>query len=165
LAAQGVRFTQFYNAARCCPTRASLLTGQYPHAAGVGHMTWKQLDLPGYRSDLSHDTPTIAELLKPAGYATYMVGKWHLTINDTADKPKDNWPRQRGFDRYYGTIKGSGSYFDPVMLVRANKTISPMTAAESKPEHLFYRDAIADESARFVKEHAQKQKDKPFFLY
>jgi arylsulfatase A-like enzyme len=165
LAAQGMRFTQFYNTSRCCPTRASLLTGLYPHQAGVGHMTWKQLDLPGYRSDLSHDTPTIAELLKPAGYATYMVGKWHLTINDTAEKPKDNWPRQRGFDRYYGTIKGSGSYYDPPMLVRENQKITPATDKEYKPKHFYYTDAIADQSSRFIAEHRQTQGDKPFFLY
>jgi arylsulfatase len=165
LAAHGVRFTQFYNTARCCPTRASLMTGVYPHQAGVGHMTWKQLDLPGYRSDLSHDTPTIAEVLKPAGYAAYMVGKWHLTINDTGDKPKDNWPRQRGFDRYYGTIKGSGSYYDPTMLVRENTPISPTTDPEYQPEHYYYTDAIADQSARYITEHHQGQGNKPFFLY
>jgi arylsulfatase len=165
LAAGGVRFTQFYNTARCCPTRASLLTGLYPHEAGVGHMTWKQLDLPGYRADLSHDAPTIAELLKSAGYATYMTGKWHVTINDTADKPKDNWPRQRGFDRYYGTIKGSGSYFDPTMLVRENTPISPATDPEYKSEHYYYTDAIADQSARYITEHHQSRAQQPFFLY
>src|SRR5678815_4073994 len=95
LAAQGLRFTQFYNTARCCPTRASLLTGVYPHQAGMGHMTGNIKDLPGYRAELSHDTPTIAEVLKPAGYATYMTGKWHVTSNDGPKRSKDNWPRQR----------------------------------------------------------------------
>src|SRR5690606_23465956 len=73
LAAHGLRFTQFYNTSRCCPTRASLLTGLYPHQAGVGHMTWQKLDHPGYRADLSHHTPTLAELLRPEGYSTYMT--------------------------------------------------------------------------------------------
>src|SRR5688500_20162131 len=108
LAANGLRFTQFYNTSRCCPTRASLLTGVYPHQAGVGHMTWKKLDLPGYRSDLSHDTPTIAELLKPAGYGTYMTGKWHGTWNDLPGQPRENWPRPRGFDRLYRMLTCSG---------------------------------------------------------
>jgi arylsulfatase len=165
MAKEGVVFTQFYNASRCCPTRASLMTGLYAHQAGVGHMTWLQLDLPGYRSDLSHDTPTIAEVLKPAGYATYMVGKWHLTINDTKDKPKDNWPRQRGFDRYYGTIKGSGSYYVPLMLVRENTPISPTTDAEYKPERYYYTDAITDQGARFIKEHHEAKAGQPFFMY
>jgi arylsulfatase len=166
LAAGGLRFTQFYNTSRCCPTRAALLTGVYPHQAGVGHMTWKQLDLPGYRSDLSEATPTIAELLKPAGYGTYMAGKWHVTINDLPNKPRQNWPRQRGFDRFYGMITGSGSYYDPRMLVRDDTPTSPAGDAEYKPEHYYFTDAIADQSVRFIREHDQSQpKDKPLFLY
>src|SRR5678815_4142608 len=78
LAAEGVRFSQFYNTARCCPTRAALLTGLYPHQAGVGHMTDPIPDHPGYRGNLSKENAvTIAEVLKPAGYSTYMCGKWH----------------------------------------------------------------------------------------
>ncbi len=69
LARGGVRFTQFYNTARCCPTRASLLTGLYPHQAGVGHMM-EDRGAPGYRGDLSRDCPTVAEMLKKAGYQT-----------------------------------------------------------------------------------------------
>jgi arylsulfatase len=165
LAANGVRFTQFYNTARCCPTRAALLTGQYPHRAGVGHMTWKQLDLPGYRSDLSHDTPTVAEVLKSSGYATYMAGKWHVTINDMPDEPKDNWPRQRGFDRYYGTITGSGSYYDPRVLVRENDPISPAGDPGYKPQKYYYTDAVTDHSVQYIREHKQTAADKPFFMY
>jgi arylsulfatase len=166
LAANGLRFTQFYNAARCCPTRASLLTGVYPHQAGVGHMTWKKLELPGYRSDLSTATPTIAELLKSAGYATFMAGKWHVTWNDLPNKPRENWPRQRGFDRFYGMITGSGSYYDPRMLVRDDMAISPAGDAEYKPEHYYFTDAIANQSVRYITEHhASAAKDKPFFLY
>src|SRR3954466_10171911 len=79
LAAGGVRFTQFYNCARCCPTRASLLTGLYPHQAGVGSMTADEgPQRPGYRGALQADTVTLAEVLHDAGYKTYMVGKWHL---------------------------------------------------------------------------------------
>ncbi len=162
LAAGGVRFSQFYNTARCCPTRASLLTGVYPHQAGMGHMTGTIRDFPGYRGDLSHDTPTIAEVLKPAGYSTYMTGKWHLTSNDGPKKPNDNWPRQRGFDRYYGTIKGGGNYFDPAMLTRDNKPITPASDDQYEPEHFYYTDAIGDNASRFVREH---DKPEPFFLY
>ena len=78
LARDGVRFTQFYNTARCCPTRASLLTGLYPHQAGIGHMMEDQ-GLDGYRGDLNRHCVTIAEVLRPAGYRTYMAGKWHVT--------------------------------------------------------------------------------------
>src|SRR5437660_8913822 len=107
LAAGGVRFTQFYNTARCCPTRASLLTGLYPHQAGVGHMMEDRGEkFPGYRGNLNRNCVTIAEALKPAGYRAYAVGKWHVTPVKGPDGPKDNWPLQRGFDRYYGTING-----------------------------------------------------------
>src|SRR6187455_1331045 len=115
LAANGLRFTQFYNTARCCPTRAALLTGLYPHQAGMGHMTNANSDLDGYAGNLNKKCVTIAEALKPAGYATYMVGKWHVCKNATPAGPKDTWPVQRGFERYYGTIIGAGSFYDPGM--------------------------------------------------
>src|ERR1700751_3146973 len=102
LAAHGLRFTQFYNTARCCPSRASLLTGLYAHQAGIGHMT-DDLGVDGYRGDLNDHCVTIAEVLRPAGYATYAIGKWHVTkyVNAQTEARKANWPRQRGFDRYY----------------------------------------------------------------
>src|SRR5262245_50418291 len=98
LAAGGLRFTQFYNTARCCPTRASLLTGLYPHQAGVGHMM-DDKGKPGYTGNLSPNCVTIAEALKPAGYRAYAVGKWHVTRFMAPDGPKHNWPLQRGFER------------------------------------------------------------------
>ncbi len=109
LAQDGLRFTQFYNTARCCPTRAALLTGLYPHQAGIGHMM-EDKGLDGYRGDLNRQCVTIAEVLKPAGYRTYMAGKWHVTQDDPARRRRGqhNWPLQRGFDRFYGTIHGGG---------------------------------------------------------
>jgi arylsulfatase A-like enzyme len=165
LAAHGIRFTQFYNTARCCPTRACLLTGLYPHQAGMGHMTGTTTTQPGYRGELSHDAVTIAEVLKTAGYATYMTGKWHVTSNEDPDKPKDNWPMQRGFDRYYGTIKGGGSYYDPATLTRDNTPITPESDKEYRPQHFYYTDAIGDQSARFIREHHDRARDSPFFMY
>src|SRR5262245_50593190 len=100
LAAGGVRFTQFHNTPRSSPTRASLLTGLYPHQAGVGHMMQDQ-KLDGYRGDLNKNCVTIAEVLKPAGYRSCQVGKWHVTPHTSPDGPKHNWPLQRGFDRCY----------------------------------------------------------------
>src|SRR5712671_3045801 len=87
LAANGLRFTQFYNTARCCPTRASLLTGLYPHQAGVGHMT-EDSGKEGYQGELNRHCATIAEVLKPAGYGTYAVGKWHVARNAKPGGPK-----------------------------------------------------------------------------
>ncbi|SVB26363.1 uncharacterized protein METZ01_LOCUS179217, partial [marine metagenome] len=112
LAANGLRYTQFYNTARCCPTRASLMTGLYAHQAGVGAMTIPTTT-PGYAGHITRECVTIAEVLKVAGYATFMTGKWHLTANSYkgATGSKKNWPRQRGFDRFFGTIAGAGSFF------------------------------------------------------
>ncbi|MCX8035814.1 MAG: arylsulfatase [Candidatus Sumerlaeia bacterium] len=164
LAANGVRFTQFYNTARCCPTRASLLTGLYPHQAAVGHMM-EDRNLDGYQGDLSRNAVTIAEVLKSAGYGTYAVGKWHVTRFAGPDGPKHNWPLQRGFDRYYGTITGAGSFYDPGTLTRDNTMISPFADPEYKPKTFYYTDAISDHAVRFIREHRERTPEKPFFMY
>jgi arylsulfatase len=162
LAAGGLRFTQFYNTARCCPTRASLLTGLYPHQAAVGHMV-EDKGLDGYHGDLSRNAVTIAEVLKSSGYGTYCVGKWHVT--PAGKGGKHNWPLQRGFDRYYGIISGAANYFDPATLTRDNTPIQAGEDAEYKPEHYYFTDAISDQAARFIGEHHQRKAGQPFFLY
>src|SRR5215470_18015735 len=113
LAANGLRFTQFYNAARCCPSRASLLTGLYPHQAGVGGMTVDQ-GKPGYRGSLQPNTATLAEVLRSAGYRTLMCGKWHLS-HGPRHPPT---PVDRGFDDYYGLLQGFHGFWDPKAPVR-----------------------------------------------
>ncbi len=169
LAQGGVRFTQFYNTARCCPTRAALLTGLYAHQAGIGHMMDDRSAQAGaaYTGDLSKRAVTIAEALKSAGYATYMAGKWHVTkqTKPAGEAEKHNWPKQRGFDRFYGTIHGAGSFFDPNTLVRDNAFISPFADDEYKPAEFYYTDAINDHAARFITEHQERSAEKPFFLY
>ncbi len=170
LAKEGVRFTQFYNTARCCPTRASLLTGLYAHQAGVGHMVdgaGPKTGSEAYSGELSSRAVTIAEALKPAGYATYMTGKWHVTkaTHPKDESEKSNWPLQRGFDRFYGTIHGAGSFFDPNTLVRDNEFISPYADAQYQPAGYYYTDAISDHAIRFVTEHSERPGDAPFFLY
>jgi len=166
LAANGIRFTQFYNSARCCPTRASLLTGLHPHQAGVGHMM-EDRGLEGYRGDLNRRCVTIAEALRPAGYRTYAVGKWHVTPGATAEAlaSTHNWPRQRGFDRYYGTIHGAGSYWDPSALVRDDRLITAANDPEYRPPTFYYTDAISDQAVRFLRDHARHHATQPFFLY
>jgi arylsulfatase A-like enzyme len=170
LAHGGLRFTQFYNTARCCPTRASLLTGLYAHQAGIGHMVdgaGPKSGSAAYAGELSRNSVTIAEVLKTAGYSTYMAGKWHVTgvTNPRSLADKHNWPLQRGFDRFYGTIHGAGSFFDPNSLTRDNEYISPFADPEYQPELFYYTDAINDHAVRFVNEHAKGDADKPFFLY
>jgi arylsulfatase len=166
LAAGGVRFTQFYNTARCCPTRASLLTGLHPHQAGIGHMM-DDRGYDGYRGNLNRRCVTIAEALKPAGYRNYAVGKWHVTPGQSAKDLADqhNWPLQRGFDRYYGTIHGAGSYWDPSALVRDNRQITAVNDAEYRPTEFYYTDAISDHAVRLIREHARDHTAAPFFLY
>jgi arylsulfatase len=109
LAEDGLRFSQFYNAARCCPTRASTLTGLYPHQAGMGFMMSEgdDLGLPGYRSHLNDSCVTIAEVLRQEGYNTAMSGKWHLGTE------RAHRPTNRGFDYFSGILEGSCDYFDP----------------------------------------------------
>jgi arylsulfatase len=154
MARQGVRFTQFYNTARCCPTRASLLTGLHPHQAGVGHMVDTGRQLPGYRGDLNGQCVTIAEALRPAGYRTAMSGKWHVT---PVTESKHNWPLQRGFEKYYGIIHGAASFFDPVTLVRDNEF------APNKEKDYYFTDAIGDNAVRYIDEFSRGAA--PFFLY
>jgi len=164
LARDGLRYTQFYNTARCCPTRASLLTGLYPHQAGIGHMM-DDKGLPGYQGNLNTHCRTIAEVLKPSGYRSYALGKWHVTRHAGAEGPKQNWPLQRGFDRFYGTIHGAGSFFDPSSLVRNNEMISPYADADYQPQTYYYTDAITDHAIRFLNQHKEHNSEQPFFLY
>ncbi|MEZ6040617.1 MAG: arylsulfatase [Planctomycetaceae bacterium] len=164
LADGGLRFTQFYNTARCCPTRASLLTGLYPHQAGVG---WMMNDNghDGYRGELNQQCRTLGEVMRSAGYGTYAVGKWHVTKSVSPDGPKSNWPVQRGFDRFYGTIHGAGSFFDPNSLTRDNEQISPYADPEYQPKEYYYTDAISDHAVRFIDEHVQATPKRPFMMY
>jgi len=164
LAAGGLRFTQFYNTARCCPTRASLMTGLYPHQAGVGHMM-EDNGFDAYRGDLNNRCVTIAEVLRPAGYRTYVTGKWHVTRHVDKDGPKHNWPLQRGFDKFYGTITGAGSFYDPTTLCRDNAYITPLNDPEYKPQAYYYTDALSDNAVKYIREHRAESPDEPFFLY
>jgi len=166
LAANGLRFTKFYNCARCCPTRASLMTGQYPHKVG----------LIRNGQSLTRNGITIAEALKQAGYNTAMAGKWHLSRTDTLKDtklhqkwldhqydpghpfaPLETYPVSRGFDKHYGVIWGVIDHFDPFSLVEETSTV------ENVPEDYYFTDAINEKSVQYIREFCQS--DKPFFLY
>ena len=165
LAENGLRFSQFYNTARCCPTRASLLTGLYSHQAGVGHMV-ANYGLPQYQGFLNDECLTIAEALQPAGYRTYMSGKWHVTPDKGPKGPKHNWPLQRGFEKFFGTIHGAGSFFDPNSLTRGNTYITPENDPDYQPEGTwYYTDAISDNAVKYIDEHFAEKSNKPFFQY
>ena len=158
LAKNGIRYSQFYNAARCCPTRASLLTGVYSHQAGMGWMTNADMGTPAYQGDLSKNVRTIAEVLKTANYSTCMTGKWHVS-NTRKDNGgvNDNWPVQRGFDRFFGIVGGAGNYFKLPVFSNNEKYQSP--------DNFYFTHAISDSSVLFIDNHFQKQAEKPLFMY
>ena len=159
LASQGLRMTQFYNASRSCPTRASLLTGLYQHQAGVGDMV-SDLGYPSYQGYLNDQCLTLAEVLKLSGYNTYMSGKWHV------GKREGVHPLDRGFDRFFGLIDGGGSYFRRIAY-RPNTPVPLWTNEREEyfpPDSGFYlTDAITDHALEYIKEGSVRQE--PFFLY
>lgn len=151
LASSGLRLTQFYNTSRCCPSRASLLTGQYPHRVGLGHMT-RDLGQPGYRGRLSRDAVTIAQMLGTAGYRSFLSGKWHL---GTAD------PTRHGFEEFYGTLVSARTFWDPDHYARL---------PEGRPARQYARgefygtDALTDHALDFLA-LARQTPERPWFLY
>lgn len=158
LAANGLRFSQFYNTARCSPSRASMLTGLHPHQTGVGILTYDS-GPEGYAGNLNQRCVTIPQALKTNGYRTYMSGKWHVASSLT--KPTDTWPLQRGFDEFYGTIIGAGSFYDPNTLTRGNDNAEH----EARVEGFFYTDAISDQAVAYIEEHVTRHPGQPFFEY
>jgi arylsulfatase len=163
LAAGGLRFTQFYNTGRCCPTRASLLTGLYPHQAGLGHMVYGDKG-PGYHPYLNDQCVTIAEVLRTAGYRTMMTGKWHV------GHKRGQWPTDRGFDHFYGIHIHVDSYFKvlPGCPVYHNDQLVIEPTADPAntlhPDQPWYTtDVFADWSLKFLQDAAGD--DRPFFLY
>lgn len=165
LAAGGLRMTQCHNAARCCPTRASLMTGLYAHQVGLGRN--------GH--SLNHNGVTIAEALKPAGYNTAMAGKWHLSetlhhpdkrkhqqwvdhqVEHDRFGPLESYPTRRGFDRFYGVIWGVINHFDPFSLVEDETPVADV------PDDYYFTDAITDKAIGYVEDFSKSEA--PFFLY
>jgi arylsulfatase len=158
LARDGLRFSQFYNTARCSPSRASLLTGLHPHQTGIGILTYDS-GPEGYAGNLNQRCVTIAQALKAGGYRTYMSGKWHVSSN--LREPTDSWPMQRGFDAFYGTIIGAGSFYDPNTLTRGNVNVEH----EAHEEGFFYTDAISDQAVAYIREHHAQHPERPLFQY
>jgi len=173
LAARGVRFTDAYcSFPLCIPSRMSMLTGLYPHETGVGAMTF-DTGQPGYRGFLQRDCVTVAEALRPAGYRTAMVGKWHLSLTESPenhmawlnrqamfDRPFSDvatYPVHRGFEQHYGIIWGVVNFFDPFSLVHNQ------TPIKTVPEDYYITDALNEHAVKFVEQYSGG--DEPFFLY
>ncbi|MCA9067527.1 MAG: arylsulfatase, partial [Planctomycetaceae bacterium] len=151
LAKGGVRLTQFYTTGRCCPSRASLLTGYYSHRVGLGHMT-KDIGQPGYRGRVSKDAKTIAQRLNKAGYRSFLSGKWHLGTDD---------PTQHGFEEFYGTLVSAKTFWEPDHFLRLPKD---RTARHYDKDKFYGTDALADHALDFLNQ-AHETPGKPWFLY
>ncbi|HVW60281.1 MAG TPA: sialate O-acetylesterase [Puia sp.] len=158
MAKGGLVMTNFYNASRCCPSRASLLTGLYQHQAGIGDMV-NSRPQPAYQGYLNDNCVTIAEALKTGGYNTYMAGKWHVGARP------EHWPVKRGFDHYFGLIDGASSYFTPTHPYRPHQHLT--IALDDKPFEpgpgWYSTDAYADYAIKYIKDNTST--NKPFFLY
>ena len=166
LGVNGLRFSQMYNSARCCPSRAALLTGLNPQQTGVGHMVGN-LGFPAYQGYLNNSCVTVAEVLRDHGYATFMSGKWHVggpydlrnpaSWEDIVGDAGHPIPVQRGFDRFYGIVAGAGNYFYPLTLMRGDKFL------ELEPSGYYLTDAISDNAVNMIQDNADSAK--PFFLH
>jgi len=159
LAENGLRWAQFYNNARSCPSRAALMTGLYPHQAGMGWMAAANMQTPEYQGFLNDNCVTLGEAMGANGYETYMVGKWHLCSEwQCAGNVKEKWPHQRGFQHFYGIPEGASNYFRAAM-VRDDERL-PRTTDE---DHFYITDALSDTAAAYVAGHDFKKK--PLFMY
>ena len=163
LAAEGWTFTNYRTAPMCSPARAALLTGLNPHRAGFGFVAHTDPGYPGFTCELPAAAPTLAESLRAGGYATFAVGKWHLTLesrlHDGADR--SSWPLQRGFDRYFGSMDGFTSLHHPHRLVRDN-SVDPRTEF---PPGYFLTDELVDEALGMIDDLRANDAERPFFLY
>lgn len=157
LAANGLRWSQFYNNARSCPSRAVLMTGLYPHQAGAGWMACADMQYDGYQGYLNENCVTIAEVLGASGYETYMCGKWHLCgERHCRGEVKEYWPMGRGFDHFYGIPEGASNYFHARLV--EDETRLPVTG-----DGFYLTDALSDKAVEYIGNHDYGEK--PLFLY
>ncbi|MEZ5380761.1 MAG: arylsulfatase [Microthrixaceae bacterium] len=163
LADHGIRLTNFHTTAVCSPTRACLLTGRNHHRVGVGMLPDLPMNFPGYTARIPAEAGTLAEILKAEGYATFAVGKWHLTPRDqrSPSGPFENWPLGKGFERYYGFLGGDANHWAPE-LVRDNTYVDPPRTPE---EGYHLSEDLADETIARVRELRRNQPDRPFLVW
>ncbi len=161
LADEGVRYTNFHVPALCSPTRASLLTGRNHHSVGMGFLAAFDTGFPSYRGHVSPAAATIAEMLREHGYGSYAVGKWHLTPPDQMSTagPFDQWPTQRGFDRYYGYLWGEDDQFSPELFHDQHHVPTPTH------EGYHLSEDLVDKACEFIADHVTSRPDDPFFGY
>lgn len=161
LASRGLRYTNFHTTSLCSPTRASLLTGRHHHAVGMGSLANYDLGFPGYRGAISTEAALLPEMLRPHGWNSYAVGKWHLTpMHHTGPAgPFHMWPTQRGFDRFYGFMDGAMNHWDPFLTEDNHHVPRP----DGDDYHL--TTDLMDHAVRFVSDQRSVAPEQPFFLY
>src|SRR6478736_4044982 len=163
LAANGLRYTNFHVTPLCSPTRAALITGRNHHEVGVRSVSNFNTGFPHMRGHVTNHAATMAEVLRDEGYATFAVGKWHLCqMSDaSAAGPYDQWPCQRGFDRFYGFLDGETDQFHPELVYDNHSVEPPKSAADGY--HL--SEDLVDHAIGFVHDTKSIRPDRPFFLY
>ncbi|MXW60953.1 MAG: arylsulfatase [Acidimicrobiaceae bacterium] len=163
LAADGVRYTNFHVNPMCSPTRASMLTGLNHHLAGMGHVAHSDPGFPGYAHEIRDDAVTMAELFRDNGWASLMVGKWHLCKDSSLSEagPRNSWPLQKGFERYYGILDGFTNFHQPHRLYEDNHHIN----VDQYPDDYYFTDDLTDQAIKMIDEVRSSHPAKPFFLY
>ena len=163
MAGNGLQYTDFHVTPMCSPTRASLLTGLNSHRVGVGHVCHSDSGFPGYAMELSDDCATAAEIFKDNGYATFMVGKWHLAKDSDLNTGGNDgsWPCQRGFERFYGILDGFTNLHHPHRLVRDNSQVN----VDQYPDDYYFTDDLTDEAISMIREAKASNPSRPFFGY
>jgi arylsulfatase A-like enzyme len=163
LAAGGLRYTNFHATPMCSPTRASLLTGVNHHLAGFGSVAHSDAGFPGYAMELPATTATLPEILRGHGYATFMVGKWHLAKDSdiSAAGPRHSWPCQRGFERFYGFLDAFTNLHQPHRLTEDNHQVD----VDRYPDDYYLTDDLTDHAVGMIREAKASNPDQPFFLY
>lgn len=161
IANEGVMFNNFHVTALCAPTRACLLTGRNAHAVGVGNIAEWGRNHPGYRGWIRKDASTLSEILRPQGYSTYAIGKWHLTSleDQNGSGPFDQWPTGRGFDRWYGFHGNAMDHWHPEMFENTS------AAYPNKAEDYHLSTDLVSKSIQYIRDHITSSPERPFFTY
>jgi arylsulfatase len=164
LAANGLRYNNFHVTPLCSPTRASLLTGRNHHSVGMSTIVdGGDAGFPNRRSRVSRHAATLAEMLSEEGFATFALGKWHLnpSTQNSAGGSREEWPLQRGFDRFYGFLPGATDQFYPE-LTYDNHPVSPPKTPE---EGYHLTEDLVDRAIEFVNDLKAMRPETPFFMY
>jgi arylsulfatase len=163
IAAAGVRYANYHTFPLCSPSRAALLTGRNPHTVGVGFTSMIDPGFPGYASELPANQPTLAEVLQINGFATGMVGKWHLCKDSDLHEGGDHhsWPAQRGFDRYYGFLEALTDFHHPHRLYAGNEVVE----VDQYPDGYYLTDDLTERAIAMIRSAKAADPAKPLFLY